>query len=349
MDIAAVARKAGVSTATVSRVLNSSNKVREVTAAKVRAAIEELNYRPNISARSLRSGRSNLYGIIVSDIRNPFFPDLIEHFESLATHHGIDVTIANTGYSEDRLAAAVRRFLERGIDGLAIFTSEVSGATVQLLRSSAIPAVFLNQPALAKDFPTVTVDYIQGFVEAIKHLHMLGHKRIGFIAGPATLSSANRRREAFLAAVNSCNLSLREDWTFEGDHRLSGGRYAAERLFGMKDAPTALVCSNDMMAIGFLEAASRLEHRVPDEVSLIGFDDLFLCEVVHPALTTLHLSRRDIATRTFYLLQAKDNENVDRKPAVISPYLVPRASTGLAPTKRKLQENSDVMLYIGGP
>ena len=330
MDILAVARRAGVSTATVSRVLNSSDKVRDATAAKVRAAIEALNYRPNSNARSLRSGRSNLFGIIVSDIRNPFFPDLIEHFELLATQHGMDVTISNTGYNEQRLLSAVRRFLERGVDGLAIFTSEVSTATIELLRSSDIPVVFLNQPAVAGDFRSVSVDYIQGFVEAIEHLRMLGHHRIGFVAGPATLSSANRRRKAFLAAVKSCHLTLKDEWIFEGDHKLTGGRFAAERLFSMLNPPTALVCSNDMTAIGFLESASRLGHRVPDEVSLIGFDDLFLCEVVHPALTTLHLSRKEIATRAFYALQAGRNETMEHQPAVISPYLVPRASTGPA-------------------
>lgn len=334
MDIVAVARKAGVSTATVSRVLNSSTKVRESTACRVRAVIEELNYRPNSNARSLRSGRSNLFSIIVSDIRNPFFPDLIEHFEMLATQHGIDVTIANTGYNEQRLLTAVRRFLERGVDGLAIFTSEVSAATLDLLRSSDVPAVFLNQPSVAGDFRTVNVDYIQGFVEAIEHLRMLGHNRIGFVAGPPTLSSATRRRKAFLSAVKSCRLTLRDEWIFEGDHRLTGGRAAAERLFSMRTRPSALVCSNDMTAIGFLEAASRLGHRVPEEVSLIGFDDLFLCELVHPALTTLHLSRKEIATRAFYALQAGRSESMEHQPAVISTYLVPRAST--APVARTI-------------
>lgn len=328
MDIVAVARRAGVSTATVSRVLNSSNKVRQSTAEKVRKAIEEMNYRPNSYARSLRSGRSNLFGIIVSDIRNPFFPDLIEHFELLATQHGIDVTIANTGYNEQRLVTAISRLLERGVDGLAIFTSEVSSTALDLLRSTVVPLVLLNQPSLASDFRTVNVDYIQGFVEAIEHLRMLGHSRIGFVAGPATLSSAVRRRKAFLTAVKSRHLTLKEDWIFEGDHRLTGGRFAAERLFSMRNPPTAVVCSNDMTAIGFLESASRLGRKVPEEVSLIGFDDLFLCEVVYPALTTLHLSRKEIATRAFYSLQSGKNETAEHQLAMISPYLVPRASTG---------------------
>jgi LacI family transcriptional regulator len=123
---------------------------------------------------------------------------------------------------------------------------------------------------------------------------------------------------------------LKDEWIFEGDHRLTGGRFAAERLFSMRYPPTAIVCSNDMTAIGFLESASRLGRHVPEEVSLIGFDDLFLCELVHPALTTLHLSRKEIATRSFYSLQASKTEIMEHQPAVISPYLVPRASTGPA-------------------
>lgn len=333
MDIFEVARRAGVSTATVSRVLNASTKVRESTALRVRRAIEELHYVPNTNARSLRSGRSNLYGIIVSDIRNPFFPDLIEHFESLATEHGIDVTIANTGYSEQRLLAGVQRLLERGIDGLAILTSEVSTAAVERIRLSQVPVVFLNQPSVANEFRTVTVDYVRGFTDAVEHLQMLGHQRIGFVAGPSVLSSAVRRKKAFLAAMKSCRLALRDEWLFQGDHRLTGGRYAAERLFSMPHAPSAIICSNDLTAIGFLQTASRLGRKVPEEVSLVGFDDLFLCEIVNPPLTTLHLSRQEIATRVFYGLWTNEALSPDAKASVVLPRLVIRASTGPVTTK----------------
>jgi DNA-binding LacI/PurR family transcriptional regulator len=340
IDIGAVARRAKVSTATVSRVLNGSSKVREDTATQVRAAIQELNYRPNGSARSLRSGKSNLYGLIVSDIRNPFFPDLIEQFESLATEHGIDVTIANTGYSEDRLLHGIRRLLDRGIDGIAILTSEVSPDAIRLLHTADVPVVFLNQPSASADFCNVVVDYHRGFVEAIEHLCMLGHQRIGFVAGPDSLSSAVRRRKAFFSAMTACRLELRDEWIFEGDHRLTGGRFAAERLFALRCPPSALVCSNDLTAMGFLETATRLQRRVPEEISLIGFDDLFFCELVHPALTTLHLSRREIATRAFYGLQSGRSMERDSVPGVISPYLVPRASTAPLPrasgTRRRI-------------
>src|ERR1700733_76380 len=333
MDIVSVARRAGVSTATVSRVLNSSNKVREDTAARVRIAIQELQYIPNTSARSLRSGKSNLYGVLVSDIRNPFFPDLIEHFEFLATQHGIDVAFVNTGYSEERLLAGVRRLLERNVDGLAVLTSEVSVSAVDGIRASGVPVVFLNQPSVTGDFRNITIDYVRGFRDAVEHLRMLGHRRIGFVAGPPTLSSAVRRRKAFLAAMKACGLTPQDKWVFAGDHKITGGQYAAERIFSMADAPTAAVCSNDMTAVGLLPAASRMGRTIPRELSLIGFDDLFLAEVVHPTLTTLHLSRQDIATRAFFALQAGREPSNPPQASLILPRLVIRASSGPAPTE----------------
>ena len=331
MDILAVARRARVSTATVSRVINSSGKVREDTAARVRLAIDELRYVVNVNARILRSGRSNLYGLLISDVRNPFFPDLIEHFESLANQHQIDVTFANTGYSEDRLLASVRRLIERGVDGLAIMTSEVSPPAIKKIRETNTPVVFLNQPSVIGDFHNITVDYVKGFRDAVDHLKMLGHRRIGFVAGPRSLGSAVRRKKAFLAALKSCGLSFNDQWLFEGDHKISGGQYAAERLFSMAKPPTAVICSNDLTAVGLLHTAHRIGKQIPLELSLVGFDDLFLTEVVQPALTTLHLSRREIATTAFFALQAKGEPPVGRRTSVILPRLVIRASTGVCP------------------
>ncbi|MES2390996.1 MAG: LacI family DNA-binding transcriptional regulator [Acidobacteriota bacterium] len=327
MDILTVARHAGVSTATVSRVLNSSNKVKSSTASRVRASIEKLQYIPNTSARSLRSGKTNVYGLVVSDIRNPFFPDLIEHFESLATSHGIDVTFANTGYSEERLLAGITRLLERNVDGIALLTSEVSQAAIDKLHESAVPVVFLNQPTIGAEFKNITIDYVQGFSDAVEHLRMLGHRKIGFVAGPPNLSSAVRRREAFLTALNARSLPMKSEWLLEGDHKTTGGQFAAEHIFSMQDPPTAVVCSNDMTAIGLLQTAHRLGRNIPGDLSLVGFDDLFLSEIVQPPLTTLHLSRREIATRAFYALHSGNANASASRSSVIQPSLVVRAST----------------------
>lgn len=334
MNIIDVAQRAGVSTATVSRVLNGSNKVRESTAAAVRKVIAELDYVPNSSARGLRSGRSNLYGIIVSDIRNPFFPDLIGHFESLATQYGIDVTFVDTRYDEENLLGGIQRLLERNIDGLAIFTSEVTPRALKKLEGSSTPVVFLNQPTAVGSFRNIAVDYDRGFRDAVEHLCMLGHTRIGFVAGPPSLSSAVRRREAFHAAIQTCKLGFREEWMFQGDHRIAGGQFAARKIFSMRTPPSAVICSNDMTAVGLLQEANRLGRHIPEELSLIGFDDLYLCEIVQPALTTLHLSRQDIATHAFAALHRAEASDPHSRNGPILPRLIVRSSTGSAPESK---------------
>lgn len=332
MDMLTVARRAGVSTATVSRVLNGTRPVKEAVAARVRAAVKELNYTPNSHARSLRSGRSNLYGILISDVRNPFFPDVIEHFESLASEQGIDVTFANTGYSPQRLINGLRRLLDRGVDGIAVLTSEVSKDVLQTLRTVKVPVVFLNQPVLEGKFPVVAIEYERGFREAVDHLRMLGHKNIGFVSGPSTLSSAVRRKEAFLQAMKDCRLPMRNEWLLEGDHTLNGGKIAAARFFNLRSAPTAIICSNDLTAIGFIHAANRLKHSIPEEVSVIGFDDIAMSEVVQPALSTLHLSRREIAAHAFLALQ-RPGGKIKAPVSTVLPHLVIRDSTGAAPDR----------------
>jgi DNA-binding LacI/PurR family transcriptional regulator len=332
MDMLTVARKAGVSTATVSRVLNGTRPVKEAVAARVRAAVKELNYVPNSHARSLRSGRSNLYGILISDVRNPFFPDVIEHFETLAREQGIDVTFTNTGYSPERLINGLRRLLDRGVDGIAVLTSEVSDEVIQSLRGIKVPVVFLNQPVLAGRYPVVTVEYERGFREAVDHLRMLGHKDIGFISGPPTLSSALRRKEAFLQVMKESGLTIRKEWLLEGDHTLTGGKIAAARFFSLRSAPTSVICSNDLTAIGFIHTANRLKHSVPDEISVIGFDDIAMSEVVQPALSTLHLSRREIAAHAFFALQRPEGR-IKAPVSTILPHLVIRDSTGAAPER----------------
>jgi LacI family transcriptional regulator len=274
MNILSVAHRAKVSAATVSRVVNASPKVKAATAFRVRQAIDELHYTPNSSARTLRSGHSNLLGVVVSDIRNPFFSDLIDHFETLALDSGIDIAIAVTGYCEDRLGSAVRRFLERRVDGIALFASEVSRATIHKLRAAPMPVVFLNQPKLAGQFRTVSVDLSIACHQAVEHLNALGHRRIGFVAGPRSLASAQRHIEAFEAALHEREIAFRKEWVLEGDNQLDGGAAAAERIFSLREPPTAMLCSNDLTAIGLMRRTAALGRSIPGDLSLVGLMDL---------------------------------------------------------------------------
>jgi LacI family transcriptional regulator len=335
MDIQQVAKRAGVSTATVSRVLNDSPKVRQETSEHVRRVIDELNYIPNNSARNLRIGRSQLYGLVVSDIKNPFFPDLIDHFEALAAARGIDVVFTHTNYDNQRLETCIRRLVERNVDGIAIMTSEVDEQTLKIAAPRKIPIVLLNQPSLRASYNTVLVDYTRGYREAVEHLKKLGHKNLVFLTGPSDLSSVRRRQKAFETAAKKCGIPLREKQFLIGDMRVEGGRAAMDGLLNRKPRPTAVVAANDLMAIGAMQAAVAAGLRVPEDISIIGFDDLPISTIMHPQLTTIHLSRHEIASEAFELLthsRQKQDSQAHRSDRRVHPRLIVRESSGPAPS-----------------
>jgi len=327
MDILQVAKRANVSTATVSRVLNDFPGVREKTKARVRRAIAEMNYIPNPNARSLRVGRSRLFGLIVSDVNNPFFPELIDAFESLAASQGIEVIFTHTNYDPARLHSSIRRMVERGVDAIAVMTSEVAPEALQQAVRAGLPLVLMNQGDLGEKYPNVLVEYATGFGEALEHLLSMGHRDIGFIAGPKTLHSAQRRKEAFRSALRAHGLTVRREWIATGDMRVEGGRSAMEELLRCQPRPTAVLASNDLMAVGALQAAHEAHIRVPRELSIIGFDDLPIAAMLHPALSTIRHPRREVAARAFACLQqALRGEKVERLEP-LHPHLVLRHST----------------------
>ena len=184
MNIKEVAKRAKVSTATVSRTINDSEKVKPGTAARVRQAIEELNFYPNTHARTLVSGRSRMLGLIISDITNPFFPELVKSFEDQAVERGQEVIIGNTDYNPKRMAGCIRRMVERKVDGVAIMTSEADPALVTELTRRNIPTVFMDTGKTGPHSANIRIDYAQGIHEAMQHLFSLNHRRIAFITGP---------------------------------------------------------------------------------------------------------------------------------------------------------------------
>lgn len=327
MDILQVAKRAKVSTATVSRVLNGFPGVREKTSARVRQAIAEMNYVPNTNARSLRVGRTRLFGLIVSDVNNPFFPELIDAFEGIASAHGIEVIFTHTNYDPKRFHSCMRRMIERNVDAIAVMTSEVEEESLQQAVHMGVPVVLMNQRKLAGKYPEVLVEYAAGFREALEHLLSLGHSDIGFIAGPVSLNSAQGRKEAFKAALKEHGLHVRAEWIATGDMRVEGGRRAMEKLLSCSPRPTAILTSNDLMAVGALQAAHAAKIRVPKDLSIIGFDDLPIASMVHPALSTIRHPRREVAARAFDCLrQILDGKEISAS-VPLQPHLVVRDST----------------------
>lgn len=327
MNIKEVAKRAKVSTATVSRTINDSEKVRPGTAARVRQAIEELNFYPNTHARTLVSGRSRMLGLIISDITNPFFPELVKSFEDQAVERGQEVIIGNTDYNPKRMAGCIRRMVERKVDGVAIMTSEADPALVTELTRRNIPTVFMDTGKTGLHSANIRIDYAQGIHEAMQHLFSLNHRRIAFIAGPMNLESARMRRDAYLSGLKSKGLSDKA-MIEKGDHRIEGGAMAMRSLLKLPQRPTAVITSNDLTAIGALGAILHAGLKVPEDISLIGFDDISFAHLTQPPLTTVILSRTQLAVTAFAALEALIRK--DEGPHVdysIPTHLVMRGST----------------------
>ncbi len=295
MNIKEVAKRASVSTATVSRTINDPAKVRPHTAERVRKAIADLNFYPNTHARTLVSGRSRMVGLIVSDITNPFFPELVKSFENHAVQSGLEVILGNTDYDPERMAGCVRRMVERKVDGVAIMTSETDPDLLIELNRKNIPTVLLDTGKPGPLTANVTIDYGHGIHQAVRHLLELNHRQIAFIAGPLHLASARTRQSAFLEGLEKAGVPVQGEMVVHGDHKIEGGTQAMKSLLNLPVRPTAVIASNDLMAIGALSAIHDAGLKVPDDISLVGFDDISFARLTQPPLTTVALSREQLA------------------------------------------------------
>ncbi len=291
-----VAEKAGVSIATVSHVVNGTRHTRKHTRQRVLAAVEELGYSQNQVARNLARGRSTLLGLIISDIRNPFFPEITAAFQDQALAHEMDAIVLNTNYDSHRTLNSVRRLVGLQVPGVAILTSQIDPSVMQMLSAQQIAAVYLDLGQVAQTISNIVIDYEHGIAEALECLTKLGHRRIAYIGGPPHLHSAEQRKRAFLST--SVRLGLEPGPAIDADFTVKGGYFACSKLF-TGNAPTAIVAANDLMAIGVLHRAYDGRLRVPDDLSVIGFDDILFAEFTQPALTTVAVPRTEIGKVAF--------------------------------------------------
>lgn len=302
MNISEIARRANVSTATVSRTLNQSGPVKAATARKVWRAVTELKYYPNSHARALVSGRSRLIGLIVSDITNPFFPELIHRFQLLAGEQQYDLLVTSTDYETTRMTACLRRMLERKVDGVAMMTSEMDMGLIKELSRRGVPIVFMDVGQIGPRMSHVSIDYGHGVRQAVDHLAGLGHKHVAFISGPLDLHSARTRRQAFIEGMRAHGLKVDQKLIREGTHTAEGGERAMTALLKLARTPTAVVASNDWTAIGALHAIHAAGLSVPKDISLVGFDDIPLVSYTTPPLTTVRMSASDVGATAFNAL-----------------------------------------------
>jgi DNA-binding LacI/PurR family transcriptional regulator len=302
MSIHAIAKRAKVSTATVSRTINRHPSVRPQLAKRVWKAVEELGYVPNTQARALVSGRSRIFGLIVSEMTNPFFPEIVHVFEETALQHNYEILLTSTVHDTERMKTSVRRMLEHRVEGVAVMTFGMEESLLDDLKLRKIPLVFVDVGPSRPLVSNIRIDYLHGIRQAVQHLAALRHEKIAFITGPLALKSAAARKDAFVQAIQEIGMAANPQWIVEGDHTLEGAQIAFAKLRSLKSMPTAILCSNDMTAIGVMRKCYEEKIAIPRELSVIGFDNIHLSQYIVPPLTTIEMSQAQLARLAFQAL-----------------------------------------------
>jgi LacI family transcriptional regulator len=327
VNIRSVAERAKVSVATVSRTINLNPTVNPAMAKRVRDAIRSLDYFPDTQARALVSGRSGILGLIISEITNPFFPELIQGFEDVAVGNGYEILVSSTNYDPKRMARCIQRMIQRKVEGVAVMTFGIEEPLLEQLATRRIPLVFVDVGPDQPGISLLKIDYQHGIRQGVQHLAALGHRNIGFISGPPRLHSAQSRKSAFIKSLGECGISPNPAWLIEGDHTIEGGVLAMEKILHGDKRPSAIMCSNDMTALGVLHKAYRAGIRVPDDLSLIGFDDIHMAQVIIPPLTTIQMSRVELAHAAVTAIRAHVEGTESKREYLIGTRLVVREST----------------------
>ncbi len=329
-----VADRAGVSTATVSRVLAGIGHPRPDTAAAVLAAAEALGYRPSAIARSLRMRRTRTLGLIVTDIQNPFFPELVQAADQAARALGYSILLGSAAYDEERAVHYLNLMVDRRVDGLIVASSQLSERSWQSLLNSPVPVVVVNAEAASLAVTVINSDNAAGGRLAAEHLIGLGHRRIAYIRGQVSFTADLPRIEGFRRACRAAGLADEDTPEYRGDGQFEGGERAATELLAHRDDITAIACYNDMTAIGVLRALRSAGRRVPVDISVIGCDDISAASWVVPALTTIVQQKADMGRQAIErLARAIDHPEQATVPKVLRlpMSLKVRESTGPAP------------------
>jgi DNA-binding LacI/PurR family transcriptional regulator len=338
MDIREIAKRAKVSTATVSRAINRIPTVNPQLAKRVWNVIEELGYYPNTQARALVSGRSRIFGLIISEITNPFFPEIVQVFERIAVQHDYEIMLTSTGNDPRQMETAVRRMIERRVEGVAIMTFGMEEVLLEDLKLRKVPLVFVDVGPARAHVSNIRIDYLHGIRQAVQHLAALRHHRIAFISGPLHLKSAEARKQAFLNSMEEIGLEVDPALIVEGTHTIEGGIAAFGQLLKGPTRPTAVLCSNDMTAMGVMRKAYEEGIQIPSDLSVIGFDDIRMAQFVLPALTTVQMSQADLARLAFNALLAelqRETSSPTGTEYILKTHLVLRESTRLVSKSTK--------------
>ena len=329
MNIREIARRARVSHSTVSRVINNVATVDPKLARRVQAVIQEVGYRPNHQARALARGKSRTIGLIVSELSggNPFFSEIILYFERAAVEHGYEVLIsfADTETHPDHVAICATRMRERQVEGIAVMTfgmeEQIQGGSID------IPMVFAGADHDLPGIRNIRINYYPGMRDAVKHLADFGHRRVGYLSGQLSWSSMRIRYDSFRKALKSAGIAFDKDLVAQCDHTFDGGALGMAHLLNIPKPPTAMLCCNDVAAIGALKTLSSRGLKAGEDIALIGLDDLAMCRFTQPSLTTIRFSPGDLANLAFQSLLQEIQGEKNKPQAEYKTQFILREST----------------------
>jgi LacI family transcriptional regulator len=332
--IRTVADRAGVSTATVSRVLAGIGNPRPDTAAAVMRAVQELGYRPSGVARSLRMKRTRTLGLIITDIENPFFPELVVAADSAARSRNYSIILGSAAYDEHRAMRYLDLMVDRRVDGLIIASSQLSDESWEWLEGSPVPVVVANAEPSGLGVPVITSDNEGGMRQAVDHLVGLGHRKLAYIRGYAGFTADTPRVEGFRAACADAGLAASDLVEIRGDGQFEGGEHSMAALLAQGSAVTGVICHNDVTAIGAMRAIRTAGLRIPQDISVVGCDDIAAASWVTPALTTVAQQKAEMGRLAVeHLAMALDNPDETGEAGTIRIPMILRVreSTGPVP------------------
>jgi len=323
-----IARHVGVSTATISHVINNTRFVSEGLREKILKAIQELNYQPNGIARSLVKRKTHIIGIIVSDILNPFYTAVVRGIEDVTHKSGYNVMLCNTDEDPEKEKLSIQVLLEKRIDGLAISTAFQEGVHPLLPQLKTVPLVNMVRKIKGLTADAVVGDNTGGAYKAIEHLIELGHRRIGIISGPSGLSSGAERLKGYKKALEGHRIPIDQGLIKFGDFKKESGYTLTKEILQGNAPPTAIFVTNNQMTIGALSALNELKMRIPENISLISFDDMEWYAFLNPPITTVEHSPYQMGKKAGEMLLQRISKKRTRAKKVLFPSnLIVRGST----------------------
>jgi DNA-binding LacI/PurR family transcriptional regulator len=334
VSIKDIARAADVTPCTVSRALRDSPRVSPETKKRIQRLADEMGYTPDAQARSLVMGRTQTVGVVVTTMADPFIGSVVQTIESAAHEQGYTVILASSNDIPEREIEAVKMLQSRRVDGVIVTSSRVGAQYQERLDQLRVPVVLVNSLAEHSGRHTISVrvDNHQGGQQATNHLIQKGHRRIAYVAAPADRSDNVERMTGYRDALAEAGIAYDPSLVVKGTGRAGGGQRALPALLSLDDAPTAVFCYNDMTAIGLIDAAHKAGLSLPQDLAIVGFDDIAFAQLANPPLTTIAQPvaqlGKEAMERVLELLRSEDLNGASVSDVVVKGRLVVRESSG---------------------